>query len=107
MQGKSSSKSRVSAWELEVAYTSKPVSGWGGLVLIYRFLEKLGVRDLLGEVLPDGRTSPNQIPVVDIVWSLFATVLTGGRRFAHVERLRGDEVVGGVLGLQRMPCPRR
>jgi hypothetical protein len=40
--------------------------------------------------LPDGRTSPNQIPVIEVVLALFAAVLTGGRRFAHVERLRSD-----------------
>jgi hypothetical protein len=102
MQGKNSSKAWVSEG-LEVGYTTKPVSGWGGLVVVYRFFEQLHLREWLREVLPDGRTSPNQIPVVDIVWSLFATVLTGGRRFAHVERLRGDEVVSGVLGVRRIP----
>jgi hypothetical protein len=88
---------------LEIEYTSKPVSGWGGLVAVFRFFEKLHVRELLARALPDGRTSPNQIPVVDIVLALFATVLTGGRRFAHIERLRADEVVRKVLGVNRMP----
>ncbi len=32
-----------------------------------------------------------------------ATVLTGGRRFAHLERLRGDAVVQAILGVTRMP----
>ena len=35
--------------------------------------------------------------------SLFATVLTGGRRFAHVERLREDEVVKRFIGAARLP----
>ncbi len=66
-----------------------------------RYLEKLGVRQVLAHALPDGRTSPNQIPVVEVVLALFAAVLTGGRRFAHVERT--DEVVQAILGVQRMP----
>src|SRR5256885_6890020 len=68
-----------------------------------RYLERRGVRRVLEGALPDGRTSPNQIPVVDLVLALLAGVLTGSRRFAHVERLRSDEVVRTILGLARMP----
>jgi len=92
-----------SATSLEVRYTGKPVSGWGGLEAVMRYLEKRGVRQVLAQALPDGRTSPNQIPVLDMALALFATVLTGGRRFAHLERLRSDEVLPAILGVQRMP----
>src|SRR5260370_27955183 len=92
-----------SATSVEVRYTGKPVSGWGGLVAVMRYLEKRGVRQVLAHALPDGRTSPNQIPVVAVVLALFAAVLTGGRRFAHVERLRTDEVGPALLGVQRLP----
>jgi hypothetical protein len=88
---------------LKVAYTDKPVSGWGGLVALVRFFDKRGVRELLGRALPDGRTSPNQIPVVDMVLSFLVSVLTGARRFAHIERIREDEVVRGILGVSRLP----
>jgi hypothetical protein len=88
---------------LAVAYTDRPVSGWGGLVAVVRYFDRRGVRALLERALPDGRTSPNQIPVVDMVLSLLAAVLTGARRFAHVERIRGDETVRGILGVKRPP----
>jgi DDE family transposase len=91
------------ATSLELRYTGKPVSGWGGLVAVMRYLERRGVRRVLEGALPDGRTSPNQIPVVEVVLAFFAGVLTGSRRFAHVERLRSDEVVRTILGLRRMP----
>jgi hypothetical protein len=41
--------------------------------------------------------------VLEVMLALFAAVLTGGRRFAHVERLRTDEVVQAILGVKRMP----
>ncbi len=88
---------------VEIAYTGKPISGWGGLVLLGRFFDKLGIRELLLRALPDGRSSPNQISVVDIVLAFFACVLCGGRRFAHVLRVRDDEVVRAALGIKRMP----
>jgi hypothetical protein len=103
MQPNDSPVPGVTETRLEVRYTDKRVSGWGGLVAVQRFLDRLGVRDLLCRCLPDGRTSPNQVPVVDIALALMASVLTGGRRFAHVERLRCDEVVRAILGVTRMP----
>jgi hypothetical protein len=68
-----------------------------------RYFDRLGVHELLQRALPDGRTSPNQIPVVHIVLAFLVAVLTGARRFAHVERLRVDEVVKAILGIERMP----
>src|SRR3989442_3989225 len=38
-----------------------------------------------------------------MVLAFFAAVLSGSRRFAHIERLRSDEVVRTILGLARMP----
>src|SRR5260370_22329686 len=83
MQGKSSAFCGA-ATSLEVRYTGKPVSGWGGLVAMMRYLEKRGIRQVLRHALPDGRTSPNQIPVVEVVLALFAAVLTGGPRVSPV-----------------------
>jgi len=88
---------------LEVEYTGRPVSGWGGLVSVVRYIDAVGLRGMLARALPDGRRSPNQIPVVDMVLGVFATVLTGGRRFSHIERIRHDEVVRGILGVRRIP----
>ena len=90
---------------LEVRYTSKPVSGWGGLIAVVRYMDRLGVRELLRQGLADGRTSPNQIPVVDTVLTFLVAVLTGARRFAHIERLDADEVIRAILAVKRIPRP--
>jgi hypothetical protein len=66
-------------------------------------MDRLGVREWLRQGLADGRSSPNQIPVVDIAMGFMVAVLSGARRFAHVERVRGDEVVRGMLGVKRRP----
>ena len=66
-----------------------------------RFIQGLGIREVLSRALPDGRTSNNQVGVVDMMLQFMATVLIGGRRFEHVERLRGDEVVRAALGASR------
>jgi hypothetical protein len=58
MQRKSTSG--IGQKELAIAYTDRPVSGWGGLVSVFRFFERLGVRQVLRAALPDGRTLPRR-----------------------------------------------
>lgn len=98
MHGKST---RHEEFEPAIQYTAKPVSGWGGLVSFTRFCDRLAVRDVLAVALPDGRTSPNQLSVVDQILQLMMTVLAGGDRFEHVERIRHDEVVRQIVGAKR------
>jgi hypothetical protein len=85
----------------EIAFTDQAITGWGGLALVARFLEAVGVREVLRQALPDGRTSPNQVPVVDMAITLLVTILMGGRRFAHVERFRADPVLPKMFALSR------
>lgn len=86
---------------IEVAFTDQPITGWGGLAIVARFFEAVGLRRVLKEALPDGRTSPNQVPVVDMAMALLVTILMGGRRFAHVERFRSDAVLPELFEVER------
>ena len=85
----------------EIAFTDQPITGWGGLAMVARFFEVIGIREVLAKALPDGRTSPNQVPVVDMVMALLVTILMGGRRFSHVERFRSDAVLPKMFDLSR------
>jgi hypothetical protein len=86
---------------LDIEFTDKPLSGWGGLEVLFRFWDSLGVRDVLRQALPDGRTSNNQIDVVDMTLQLLTSILTGGSRFEHVERIRNDEVIRNIVRAKR------
>jgi len=88
--------------ELFVEYTDKPLSGWGGLAVFFEFVEQTGFFRLLEQVFPEKKTSPNFVSSGDIVKVLFATVLVGGNRFAHVERVREDQVIQNLIGAARM-----
>ena len=88
--------------EVAIEYTAKALSGWGGLALFYEFGSKVGFFDEMEKVLPNKKVSPNQISSGDIVKTLFATVLCGGNRFSHVERVRADEVIRTVMGVERV-----
>jgi len=88
--------------ELFVEYTDKALSGWGGLAVFFEFVEQTGFFRLLKQVFPEKKTSPNFVSSGDIVKALFATVLVGGNRFSHVERVREDQVIRNLIGAARM-----
>lgn len=87
---------------IDIEYTAKPLSGWGGLALLFEFGERGGFFRSLERALPNKKTSPNQISGLDIVKTLYATVLSGGNRFAHAERVRHDEVIRQIMGAERV-----
>jgi hypothetical protein len=98
MRGKRSRKLRRA---LDVAYTSKPLSGWGGLLPMQRFMEAIKVREALRMGLPDGRTSNNKVDVVDYAIQFLTSVLLGGAKFEHIERIRADEVIRELMQIKR------
>ena len=88
--------------ELAVEYTRKPLSGWGGLALFFEYLEKVGFVEVLRTALPETKTSNNRVTDRDTVLTFLATVLVGGSRFAHVQRVYGDEVIRRITGVERL-----
>jgi hypothetical protein len=87
--------------KIGISFTEKPVTPWGGLVLFSGLCRQIGFEAALREALPFKLTSPNATDPVEIVLAFMAGVLTGSRRLAHVERLRWDEGVRRILGLDR------
>lgn len=86
---------------LRVEYTTRAVTGWGGLVSLVRFFDTFRVRDWLDRALPDGRTSNNQVPVTDLILQFLMSVITGGSRFEHIERIKEDTVLQRMLRAKR------
>jgi len=102
MRLNSSQKRRAS--QIEIEFTDKPITPFGGMALIMRFFEKLKIKRVLQHGLPDQRTSPNATPVLDIAISFVAAVLCGATRFSHVERIRNDRALSEILGMDSVPC---
>lgn len=87
---------------IQVKYTSKSLSGWGGLSLLFEYLDRLGFSDRLREAVGDVKRSNNRVENCDVVRTFLATVLVGGNRFAHVQRILYDDVVKRVTGAKRL-----
>lgn len=86
-----------------ISFTDKPITAWGGMALLAGYSARIRLTENLGRCLAFNLTSPNATTPVDIVLAFMAGVLTGARRFAHIEALRHDEVLKQLLGLRRFP----
>ncbi|MCI0553988.1 MAG: IS1380 family transposase [Anaerolineae bacterium] len=71
------------------------------MVLFSGLAKQVGLESALREALPFQLTSPNATDPVEIVLAFMASVLTGAKRLAHMERLRWDEGVKEILGVDR------
>lgn len=87
--------------EMDVTFTEKAVTPWGGLVLFSGLAQQVGLEAVLRGAMPFTVTSPNATDPVEIVLAFMAGVLVGSRRLAHIERLRWDEGVRRIFGLKR------
>src|SRR5690348_16507356 len=88
--------------ELQIEYTGKPLSGWGGLSLIFEYFERIGFYDQLRGAIKKVKSSNNRVESFDVMLTFLATVLVGGSRFAHVQRVCHDEVVRRIVGAKRL-----
>mgnify|MGYP001595626339 CR=1 FL=1 len=86
---------------IRIEWTNKPVTPWGGMTLWSGLAQQVGLVPALREALPFQLTSPNATDPVEVVLAFMAGVLAGSRRLAHIERLRWDEGVKQILGIER------
>jgi hypothetical protein len=70
---------------IDIEFTDKPVTPWGGLVLFSGLARQVGLGQALRDALPFRLTSPNATDSVEIVLAFMAGVLTGSRHLAPVE----------------------
>lgn len=83
--------------------TDETLTAYGGLVAYSAFVKKLGWIADLAHRFPGERTSPNALPVEDVLLGFQLTCLCEGRRFAHVRYVQGDPAVAHVMGMTRVP----
>jgi hypothetical protein len=93
--------SLLSKKEIEIQWTDKPVTPWGGMMLFSGVAQQVGLVSALRQALPFRLTSPNATDPVEIVLAFMAGVLAGSRRLAHIERLRWDEGLKTIFGIKR------
>ena len=86
-----------------LTFTDKPITAWGGMSLLAGYAARIKLPETLNRHLSFNLTSPNATKPVDVVLAFISGVLTGARRFSHIESLRYDEVIRRIFGMARFP----
>ena len=89
--------------KVELRQTQRAVTPFGGLVVFFEFLRRIGYREAVNQHLPFRLTSPNAIHPVETFTAFLLSVVAGARRFAHAGLLRADVALHQVLGVARFP----
>lgn len=88
---------------LPIEYSSKPVTPFGGMSLMKRFVDQTGIREQLSQLdLPQPGSNRGYNPS-QIVESFWVSIWTGASRFIHCDWLRYDQVLQSIFGFQAMP----
>ncbi len=91
---------------LPIRYTEKPITAWGGLKVMARWLERIHMRTLLGDHLQQLHGGSNRAyDPVEIVLSFIVSVFMGAARLSHTFVLQYDEPVKRLFGLEQVPSP--
>jgi len=88
---------------LPIEFSDKAVTPFGGLSLMKRFLDKVGIREYLKSIaLPQPGSNRGFSPDV-IIESFWLSIWTGASRYIHCDWLRYDTVLQQIFGITTMP----
>src|SRR5262252_6095632 len=89
--------------KVELRETQRAVTPFGGLVVFFEFLRRIGYCEAVQQHLPFSLRSPNAIDPVKTFTAFLLSVVAGARRFAHTSLLRADSALQALLGISRFP----
>lgn len=89
--------------KVELRETQRAVTPFGGLVVFFEFLRRIGYCEAVRQHLPFSLCSPNAIDPVKTFTAFLLSVVAGARRFAHTSLLRADTALHALLGISRFP----
>lgn len=88
---------------LPIEYSDKPVTPFGGMALIKRFVDRSGIREHLATLdLPSGGSNRAYDPV-HIIESFWLGIWTGASRYIHCDWLRQDQTLAAIFGYANLP----
>lgn len=88
---------------LPIEYSDKPVTPFGGMSLMKRFIDKVGIREyLLGLNLPVPGSNRGY-DSIEIIESFWLGIWTGASRYIHCDWLRYDKVLQDIFQFEQMP----
>lgn len=88
---------------INIGYTDKIITSYGGFSLIAKFFEKAGVKEALKKIMPIRETSPNAMEADEKILGFMTLLLSGANRFSHLLYVGDPESIKSLFGLNRLP----
>lgn len=90
--------------ELQIAFTDKEITPWGGMGLLKNMLTQIGFADVVN-TCPDlpGPGSNRGYSSLAIIEAFLVSVWCGANRFLHTEVTRHDRALTRIFGWERAP----
>jgi len=89
---------------IKVEFTEKNLTGSAGLVHFGRFIKKLGVPQLISNIISIERAPNADYQAKDVVIMLIMAVLAGARHMSHVMIIRADSVLRTMFNWDSFPA---
>ena len=89
---------------LKVRFTDKPITGWGGLVVMSKWFAKIGVTEEAEGIFGTFDPGSNRgYKPWELIISFMVAIYMGANRVAHIDLLRWDAPVRAMFALTRVP----
>src|SRR6185295_16953110 len=88
---------------MQIQYSDKQVTPWGGVILMKQMMDRTGIKNQLEQVgLPESQSN-NSIDALTIVESFLVSVWIGATAFSQTAIVRLDETLREIFGWKRVP----
>lgn len=102
MQEKYNKKIEIN--KVEIQFTSKKMTAYGGLSLLGSFFEKIKFKEAIEDATKEiEEISPNRIKIYDKIMGYGLTIFAGGERFSHLIYLGCREALEKLFDVKRLP----
>lgn len=100
----SNCKSDFKIGQVQIEFSEKKMTAYGGFSLLAKFFENIGLRSAVESFMPVQEKSPNSLGIFAKVLSFILTAIAGGKRFSHLVFLQHSlEIFGKLFGVKRLP----
>lgn len=87
---------------IEIAFTNKEITPWGGLSLLSQMLKRMQIEEVLGKIpLPKQGSNRGYSPK-QIIQNFWVGVWSGANCFEHLEVTRHDQVIKEIFDWEQM-----
>ena len=94
---------KMGAGVSNISFTSRPVTGYGGVSALSGFFQWKSLRQTIGKSLPFQTSSPNATPLEEIVLGYLIGMLAGAKSLSQLAFLRKDRALAQILALGSFP----